>query len=209
MEGADVLEQRASTSVPLYAFYKATMLTTVQQITSDEDFQTFVDCYNREIGHKVLSLDFVKNAIVYLFRDQDGTPVGGYTINTEQAYRVLSYLPAELAAGIRALTVGHDTYELGTIWVSSEQRHGRTKLEVWLHIFENMIARAGCIMAGGTFSDEIYSFYARYGMKLLYKHTVTLADGSSVPQYVIYCDDIYATKIPEMSALLRKRLERE
>jgi hypothetical protein len=185
------------------------MVTTVQEITSDEDLQTFVECYDREIGHQAQVLDFVKNATVYLFRDQDGTPVGGYTINTEQAFRTLSYLPASLAADLRARAAGLDTYELGTIWVSSELRHSRTKLEVWLHIFENMVARAGIIMVGGTISDEIYSFYSRYGMKLLHHNSITLPDGTSAQQYFIYCDDIYATKIPEMAALLRRRLERE
>ncbi len=185
------------------------MLTAAQKITSDEDYQTFIECYDRAFGTKFLKLEFLRNCDdVILFRDSAGTPVGGYTINTEQAYRTLSVIPDNFAAFYRKQAEGVKTYELGTIWVDETRRNGREKLELWLHIFGNMISRDGTIMVGSTISDEIYRFYERYGVKLAYHGPMQLEDGKLVQGWIVYLDDLATSKVPEMYEQLSKRFGR-
>lgn len=188
------------------------MLTTAEKITSVEDLGTFLACYDRAYGASILTLEFLQGCDeVYMFRDHDGNPVAGYTINTEQAYRTLDWLPAELAAYYREKASGMQTYELGTIWVDNEKRNGREKLELWLHIFGNMISRASTMMVGCATSEEIYRFYARYGMKLAYYGPMRPANQSHAHQsfkegWIVYTDDISTSKVPEMYEALKKRL---
>jgi len=185
------------------------MLTNAQKITSDEDYLTFIECYDRAFGSKFLKLDFLRNCDdVILFQDSEGTPVAGYTINTEQAYRTLSVIPESFAAFYRKQAEGVKTYELGTIWVDERRKNGREKLELWLHIFGNMISRAGTVMVGMTVSEEIYHFYQRYGVKLVYQGPIQLSDGTLVPGWIVYLDDLTASKVPEMYEQLSKRFSR-
>jgi hypothetical protein len=183
------------------------MLTTAEQITSVEDLGTFLRCYDRAYGASILTLEFLQGCDeVYMFRDHDGNPVAGYTINTEQAYRTLEFIPAEFATFYREKASGVLSYELGTIWVEQEKRNGRGKLELWLHIFGNMISRADTMMVGSTGSEEIYRFYARYGMKLAYYGPMRPMNQDYIEGWIIYCDDITQSKVPEMYEALKKRL---
>jgi hypothetical protein len=183
------------------------MKTTASKITSTEDLLLFIECYNRALGRSILSLDFLQGCEeVYLFRDQDGASVAGYTINTELPYRTLGFLPAELAAHFRERAQGLQTYELGTIWVDADRRNGVEKLELWMHIFGNGIARANTVMVGSTVSEEIYRFYSRYGMKLAYFGPMADGEGGIIDGWVVYQDDILLSKIPEMYEQLKRRL---
>ena len=92
------------------------MITTVEKITSVEDLETFLACYDRAFGGSFLTLEFLLGCDeVFLFRDQVGNPVAGYTINIEQAYRTLESIPAEAAVYYRDKGKGVPFYELGTI----------------------------------------------------------------------------------------------
>jgi hypothetical protein len=183
------------------------MLTTAEKIVSDDDFKVFVDCYDREYGANILSVDFLRLCDdVFLFRDGDGNPVGGYTINTKQAYRMLSFLPDDFAQYFRDKAKGLSTYELGTIWVDNSRRNGREKLELWLHIFGNMISRSDTVMVGATSSEDIYRFYSRYGMKLAYYGPFRLSNGTITDAWIIYTDDLASSKVPEMYEQLKRRL---
>lgn len=183
------------------------MLTTAQKITSDNDLMTFVECYERVYGRSILTLDFVKECEdVYLFRDQEGTPVGGYTINTQQAYRTLSYIPTELAAHFRELARGMRTYELGTIWVAESRRNGREKLELSLHILGNMVSRSDSVMVGFTRSEVNFKLYSRYGVKLAYSGPMKSPDGDYQQGWIFYIDDIRSTRVPAMHIALKNRL---
>lgn len=183
------------------------MRTTAQKITSEEDLATFVEWYERVYGKAILTLDFVRECEdVYLFRDHEGTPVGGYTINTQQAYRTLDFIPAELAAHFREQAIGLQTYELGTIWVAENRRTGREKLEVSLHILGNMISRRDTVMVGCTGAEDNYKLYSRYGAKLAYYGPMKPPDGTYVQGWIFYIDDLSATKVPEIYAALKKRL---
>jgi hypothetical protein len=183
------------------------MKTTASKITSTEDLLLFIECYGRASGRSILSLDFLQGCEeVYLFRDQEGAPVAGYTINTELPYRTLGFLPAELAAYFRERAEGLQTYEAGTIWVDADRRNGVEKLELWLHIFGNGIARANTVMVGSTVSEEIYRFYSRFGAKLAYYGPMDYGEGGIIMSWIIYLDDIYSTKVPEMYEQLKRRL---
>ena len=183
------------------------MRTTAQNITSEEDLITFVECYERVYGKSILTLDFARECEdVYLFRDEEGTPVGGYTINTQQAYRTLSFIPEELAAHFREQASGMQTYELGTIWVAENRRNGREKLEVSLHILGNMISRHDAVMVGCTGSEDNYKLYSRYGVKLAYYGPMKRPDGDYVQGWIFFIDDLSTTKVPEMYEALKKRL---
>lgn len=185
------------------------MLTNAQKITSDENYLTFIECYDRAIGFNILKLDFLRNCDdVILFRDGEGIPVAGYTINTEQAYRTLSVIPESFAAFYRKQAEGVKTYELGTVWVDERRKNGREKLELGLHIFGNMISRAGTVMVGMTVSEQICHFYQRYGVKLAYQGPMQLSDGNLVPGWIVYLDDLSSSKVPEMYEQLSKRLRR-
>ncbi len=183
------------------------MRTTARNITTEEDLQTFVDCYERIYGKAILTLDFVKECEdVYLFRDEHGSPIGGYTINTKQAYRTLSFIPEEIAAHFRKVASGVQTYELGTIWVAEDWRNRREKLELTLHILGNMIARRDTVMVGCTGGEGQYKLYARYGVKLAYYGPMKPPEGDYVQGWIFYVDDLSATKIPEMYEALKQRL---
>lgn len=183
------------------------MHTTAHKITSTDDHNTFVECYDRAYGASILTLEFLQGCDeVYLFRDHEGKPVAGYTINLEQAYRTLSFIPADFAGYYREKATGLQTYELGTIWVDNEKRNGREKLELWLHIFGNMLSRADTVMVGCATSEEIYRFYARYGMKLAYYGPMKTLSGDYFDGWIIFCDDITESKVPEMYEALKKRL---
>lgn len=184
-----------------------TMRSRAENITSEEDLKTFVECYERVYGKSILTLDFVKECEdVYLLRDQEGTPVGGYTINTKQAYRTLDFVPAELAAHFREQASGVQTYELGTIWVAENRRNGREKLELSLHILGNMISRKDAVMVGCTGSEDNYKLYSRYGVKLAYYGPMKPPGGDYVQGWIFYIDDLSTTKIQEMHEALKKRL---
>ena len=184
-----------------------TMRTRAEKITSEEDMKTFVECYERVYGKSILTLDFDKECEdVYLFRDQEGTPVGGYTINTQQAYRTLSFIPTELAAHFREQACGVKTYELGTIWLAENRRNGREKLELSLHILGNMISRHDSVVVGCTGAESNYKLYSRYGVKLAYYGPMKRPDGDYVQGWIFYIDDLGATKVPEMYEALKKRL---
>lgn len=183
------------------------MKTTASKITSTEDLLLFIECYDRAYGGSILSLEFLQGCEeVYLFRDQDGAPVAGYTINTEQPYRTLAFLPAELAAHYRERARDLQTYELGTIWVEADRRNGIEKLELWFHIFGNGIARANTVMVGNTVSEEIYRFYSRYGTKLAYYGPMDDGEGGFIDGWVVYQDDVLSSKVPEMYEQLKRRL---
>ncbi len=158
-------------------------------------------------GGSILTMEFLQGCQeVYLFRDNDGAPVAGYTINTELPYRTLGFLPAELAAHYRERAQGLQTYELGTIWEAADRRNGVEKLELWMHIFGNGIARANTVMVGNTVSEEIYRFYSRYGMKLACFGPMANGEGGFIDGWVVYQDDILSSKIPEMYEQLKRRL---
>ncbi|MFN4984833.1 MAG: hypothetical protein ACK5GI_01640 [Ignavibacteria bacterium] len=183
------------------------MLTTAEKITSTEDLSTFIQCYDKAYGGSILSLEFLQGCQeVYLFRDMQGAPVAGYSINTDLPYRTLDFLPAEVAGRLRGQAEGLQTYELGTIWVDAERRNGREKLELWIHIFGNVIARTDTVMVGNTISEEIYRFYSRYGMKLAHYGPSDDGEGGFIPGWVVYQDDVASSKIPEMYEALKKRL---
>jgi hypothetical protein len=183
------------------------MKTTASKITSTEDLLLFIKCYDRAYGGSILSLEFLQGCEeVYLFRDQDGAPIAGYTINTKLPYRTLEFLLTELAAHYRERAQGLQTYELGTIWVDADRRNGVEKLELWMHIFGNGIARANTVMVGNTVSEEIYRFYSRYGMKLAYFGPMANGEGGFIDGWVVYQDDILSSKIPEMYEQLKRRL---
>lgn len=184
-----------------------TARTTAENLTSEEDLATFVEYYERVYGKSILTLDFVRECEdVYLFRDHEGTPVGGYTINTKQAYRTLSFIPAELAAHFREQASGVETYELGTIWIDPDRRNRREKLELSLHILGNMISRRDTVMVGCTGAEDNYRLYARYGVKLAYFGPMKPPDGDYVQGWIFYIDDLSSTKVPEIYAALKKRL---
>lgn len=185
------------------------MNTTVHKITSEEDLATFVECYDRAFGGSFLSAEFLRGCEdVFLFRDSEGNPIGGYSINTQLAYRLLSVIPAQLAEVFRARTSGLETYELGTIWVDPTRRNSREKLEVWLHVFQSMIARANTVMVGATISEEIYNFYARYGMKLAYFGPMNVVNDQYTDGWIVYTDDVASSKVPQMYEQLSQRLAR-
>jgi hypothetical protein len=185
------------------------MLTTAHTITSAEDLQTFVECYDRAFGTQVLKQEFLEGCEeVFLFRDHEGTPVAGYTINRQQAYRTLDFIPDAFASFYREEATGLQTYELGTIWVDESRRNGREKLEMWVHIFGNMLSRADTVMVGSTASEEIYRFYLRYGVKLAYQGPMQVGDGGLVQGWIVYLDDISTSKVPEMYEQLSRRLGR-
>ena len=191
----------------------AGLITTAHEVTTDEDRQLFLECYARALDVDVTNLDLNRDflrecEVVYLFRDAEGVALAGYTINMEQSYRTLDRLPADIAANLRAMAEGYVTYELGTIWVAPDRRNGREKLELWYHIFENMIARSHLVMVGSTHSDEIYAFYSRYGTTLAYANEELEVFGKKQKYYIFYIDDISKTKVPEMCAQLRSRLLR-
>lgn len=183
------------------------MVTTVQKINSSEDLATFVECYDSAYGSSILALEYLQGCEdVFLFRDSDGKPVAGYAINTQLPYRLLERLPVELATKLRDSASGHQTYELGTIWVDPERRNGREKLELWLHIFGNALSRAGNVMVGNTVSEELYLFYTRFGMKLAYYGPQNYGNAGDVHGWIIYLDDVSTSKIPAMYEALKKRL---
>ena len=183
------------------------MKTTASKITSTEDLLLYIECYDRAYGGSILSLEFLQGCEeVYLFRDLDGAPVAGYTINTELSYRTLGFLPAEIATHLRERVHGRQTYELGTIWVDADRRNSVEKLELWVHIFGNTIARAHTVMVGNTVSEDIYRFYNRYGMKLAYYGPMDDGEGGYIDGWVVYQDDILSSKIPEMYEQLKRRL---
>lgn len=182
------------------------MLTTPLLISSEEHFQLFVEKYNVAFGDHVLSIEFIKGCDeVFMFFDKDGNAVGGYSINTEQTYRLTSFAPDVIAAHLRKKAEGLPTYELGTIWVEESRRNGREKLEVWMHIFGSMISRADQVMIGATESEEIYHFYHRYGMKLAYFGPLQVHGDTLTDAWIIYTDDVLASKVPEMYEALKKR----
>ena len=189
------------------------MNTTVHEVTTDEDRLLFLTCYAQALGVNETSLDlgidFLRECeVVYLFRDSQGYPIAGYTINTEQSYRTLDRIPADVAAQLRAMAQGYVTYELGTIWVAPDSRNGRDKLELWYHVFGSMIHRSHLVMVGSTYSDEIYAFYSRYGSTLAYKNDHQEVFGRTSRYYIFYIDDLSATKVPEMHQQLGARLLR-
>jgi len=182
-------------------------VTTAQNITSEQDLATFVDCYERAYGKSILTLDFVRECDdVYLFRDRECTPVGGYTINTKQAYRTLDFVPAELAAHFREQASGMQTYELGTIWVSEGRRNGREKLELTFHLLGNMIFRRDSVMVGCTGSEDIYKLYSRYGVKLAYYGPMKPPGGDYAQGWIFYIDDLSTDRVPVMYEALKQRL---
>lgn len=87
-----------------------------------------------------------------------------------------------------------------------DKRNGREKLELWMHIFGNMISRADTMMVGCATSEEIYKFYARYGMKLAYYGPMKTPNHPYSDGWIIYCDDISESKVPEMYEALKKCL---
>jgi hypothetical protein len=183
------------------------MVTRAEKITSNEDLATFIACYDKAYGGSILTMEFLQGCQeVYLFRDNDGAPVAGYTINTELPYRTLGFLPAELAAHYRERAQGLQTYELGTIWVDADRRNGVEKLELWMHIFGNGIARADTVMVCITDAEDIYRFYSRFGAKLAYYGPTDDGDGGFIDGWVVYVDDVASTKIPEMYEQLKRRL---
>ncbi|MBU3679882.1 MAG: hypothetical protein FGM32_09805 [Candidatus Kapabacteria bacterium] len=191
----------------------AGLTTTAYEVSTDEERQLFLESYAHALGIPVsdldLSIDFLRECeVVYIFRDAEGDAVSGYTINTEQSYRTLDRIPPDIAAELRAKAEGLQTYELGTIWVAPDRKNGREKLELWYHVFERMIARSHLVMVGSTFSDEIYSFYSRYGATLAYLNEQLEVFGKQSTYYIIYIDDLSKTKVPDMYAQLRNRLLR-
>jgi hypothetical protein len=185
------------------------MVTTAHKITSPEDLQTFVECYDRAVGTQILTQEFLAGCEdVFLFRDLEGTPVAGYTINTQQSYRLLALIPDTFAAFYREQATDLQTYELGTIWVDESRRNGREKLEMWVHIFGNMLSRADAVMVGATVSEEIYRFYLRYGVKVAYQGPIQAGDRALVQGWIVYLDDISTSKVPEMYEQLSRRLGR-
>lgn len=183
------------------------MITTVQKITTDEHFQMFTECYNREFGDNFLSADFLRGCEeVYLFFNSEGNAVAGYSINVHQPYRVLNVAPEVVAQHLRAKATGKITYELGTIWIEKSRRNGREKLELWLHIFGKMLSRSDTVMVGATESREIFHFYERYGMKIAYFGPLFVHGEQTSDAWVVYSDDISNSKVPEMYEALKKRL---
>jgi hypothetical protein len=90
----------------------AGLITTAHEVTTDEVRLLFLDCFARAIGVPLssidLTLDFLRECeVVYLFRDTTGAPIAGYTINTEQSYRTLDRIPADIAANLRAMAEGY------------------------------------------------------------------------------------------------------
>ena len=183
------------------------MITTVKKVTSEEHFQVFTECYNNEFGANFLSTEFLSGCEeVFLFFDSDGNAIAGYSINVDQPYRVFNGAIDVVAQHLRAKAADKTTYELGTIWIEKSRRNGREKLELWLHIFGNMLARSETVMVGATGSKEIYDFYNRYGMKLVYFGPVCLHGEQTSDAWIVYTDDVLKSKIPEMYEALKKRL---
>jgi hypothetical protein len=61
-------------------------------------------------------------------------------------------------------------------------------------------------MVGWTSSEEIYRFYSRYGMKLAYYGPLRLSNHIISQGWIIYTDDLAASKVPEMYEQLKRRL---
>jgi hypothetical protein len=102
------------------------------RITDEDDYITFAECYKHAYGASIVSIDFLRNCEeVYLFRDEGGRPFAGYSINTKQDYRTLSYIPIELAIHFRERSQGRDSYELGTVWIDATRRSFRERMELW------------------------------------------------------------------------------
>ena len=183
------------------------MTTSVTPVTDEQDFITFAECYKHAYGASIVSLDFLCNCDeVYLFRDEDGMPFAGYSINTKQEFRTLSYIPAELATHFRARAQGRDTYELGTVWIDATRRSFRERMELWAHIFGTMLSRTGSIMVGNTVSEELYRAYADRGVKLAYFGPMDDGDGGYIDGWIFYLEDVASSKIPEAYEQLKQRL---
>ena len=183
------------------------MTTSACRITDEEDFITFVECYAQAYGAGILSIDFLRNCEeVYLFRDEEGQPFAGYSINVTQDYRTLSYIPTEIADHFCARAQGLDTYELGTLWLDATRRRFRERLELSAHMFGNIISRAGSIMVANTVSEELYRLYADRGVKLAYFGPMDDGDGGYIDGWIFYLQDVASSKVPEAYEKLKKRL---
>ncbi len=183
------------------------MTTSACRITDEEDFITFVECYAQAYGAGILSIDFLRNCEeVYLFRDEEGQPFAGYSINVTQDYRTLSYIPKEIADHFCARAQGLDTYELGTLWLDATRRRFRERLELSAHMFGNIISRAGSIMVANTISEELYRLYADRGVKLAYFGPMDDGDGGYIDGWIFYLQDVASSKVPEAYEKLKKRL---
>ena len=183
------------------------MTTRASRITDEEDFITFAECYKHAYGASIVSIDFLRNCDeVFLFRDEDGQPFAGYSINTKQAFRTLSYIPIELANHFRDRAQGHDTYELGTVWIDATRRSFRERMELWAHIFGNMVSRAGSVMVGNTVSEELYRAYADRGVKLAYFGPMDDGDGGYIDGWIVYLEDVDSIRIPEAYEQLKDLL---
>ena len=186
------------------------LLTTAYEVVTDAERQAFIDLYAQSFEHKSLgvnlSVDFLRCCeVVYLFKDRQGQSVAGYSINTQQSYRSLEWIPADVAHSLREQAQGLSTYELGTIWILPERRNSREKLELFLHIFDSMMSRSNVVMVGSSVSEEIFQFYKRFA-KIAYQSDRVIIGGISTNFYIMYIDDLANTKIPELRDKLRERL---
>ena len=183
------------------------MTTSACRITDEEDFKTFAECYAHACGASILSVDFLRNCDeVYLFRDDEGQPFAGYSINVKQEYRTLSFIPKEIAEHLRARAQGLDTYELGTLWLDATRRRFRERLELSAHMFGNIISRAGSILVANTVSEELYRLYADRGVKLAYFGPMDDGHGGCIDGWIFYLEDVASSKVPEAYEQLKKRL---
>jgi hypothetical protein len=177
------------------------------RITDEDDYITFAECYKHAYGASIVSIDFLRNCEeVYLFRDEGGRPFAGYSINTKQDYRTLSYIPIELAIHFRERSQGRDSYELGTVWIDATRRSFRERMELWAHIFGNMLSRAGSVMVGNTVSEELYRAYADRGVQLAYFGPMDDGDGGYIDGWIFYLEDVASSKVPEAYEQLKQRL---
>ena len=179
--------------------------TTVEVIKSDEDLILFQECFAREFGYNIGDLDFFRGCTVLLFRDQQGSPVGGYCINTDQSFRVLSGLPTEIADDFRRKAVDLNPYEINMLWVDKEHRLGRIRNEIWLHTFETMLERHDQVILVATTSDILHEMYAQAGMETIFDGLI-VHNNETLRKRVMYSDNILSTQVPRLRELLRKRL---
>ena len=179
--------------------------TTVEVIKSDEDLILFQEYFAREFGHNIGDLNFMRGCTVFLFRDQMGDPVGGYCINTDQSFRVLSGLPIEIADDFRRKAVDLDPYEINMLWVDKEHRLGRIRNEIWLHTFETMLERKNQVLLIATTSDILHEMYVQAGMQTIFDGTI-IHKNETLRKRVMYSANIMSTQVPALREMLRKRL---
>jgi hypothetical protein len=79
-------------------------------------------------------------------------------------------------------------------------------MELWAHIFGNMLSRAGSVMVGNTVSEELYRAYADRGVQLAYFGPMYDGDGGYIDGWIFYLEDVASSKVPEAYEQLKQRL---